>query len=762
MRISRLGTAVLILAGLFLSAPVQAGPRMPAPPDGAVGVPATRPRVGLVLSSGGALGLAHIGVLKVLEEAGVHVDVVVGTSIGSIIGALYAVGYTPEQIERVALAIDWNDLFNDRLPRNQLPMKNRKKDDRYLLSLPVVSWRPRLPAGLVAGENIYSLFVELTWPYFEVDDFKELPKPYACVATDISTGESVVLDHGYLPDAIKASMSIPSIFTPVSIDGRLLVDGGLVNKLPAEVARKMGADILIGVDVSGELLPAEKLDNLVGILNQTIDVTLDPGHQAQKRMCNVLIMPHTDGYGSRDYSKARDLIRLGGDAAREHFAELRSIADSLAALGADQDSLGAAKAPATCPLEMDGSPIPVLNAACFSPIRIEEIEVRGLRDVSSRFVLAELDIRPPAFITADELKEAVQRLYSSGFFTDIRYRFEQVPAGRKLVIAVQENSGTLLNLGLRYDSESGAALLMNASLKNLIEHASSVELDVLLGERKRIVTEYAIYTGIRRSAGLRLDLDYLDDHINMYEGKARVSRWRTRDTRGGFFLETLLSRVFYAAAGLNVEYFVTSPDIGPLTLRTESGHVSFASGDLWYDTLDRSWFPRRGAVLRIRGEAAGTALSGDAVFRREMLTGQISIPVERRVTVTGNIFVGLTHGRAPIQDGFFVGGINTYAVFESDRTYSFYGFRPQELSGPNAFMAGLHLQIEPVRGWYVIAHGNIGSAEQSREDLLTKRALHTGGALTLGVATPAGPAALSLTYSERNNLGWFLSVGFVF
>lgn len=749
--------------GLLFAAPLQAGLCAPAPLDSAAaGVAASRPRVGLVLSSGGARGLAEIGALKVIEEAGVHVDVVTGSSMGSIIGALYAVGYTPDQIERVALAINWNELFNDRLARNQLPMKNRKKDDRYLLSLPVVAWRPRLPAGLVAGQNIYSLFVELTWPYFEVADFRELPREYACVATDISTGESVVLDHGSLPDAIKASMSIPSVFTPVRIDGRLLVDGGVVNKLPAEVARNMGCDILVGVDVSGELLPTEKLDNLVGILNQTIDVTLDPTHQAQKRMCNVLIMPNTDRFGTRDYAKVRDLIRLGEEAAREHFAELRAIADSQLAFGPDPDRPAAVGAAASFPLELHGEPIPVLNAAFFSPIRIEEIEVRGLKDVSTRFVLAELDLEPPAFVTADELKGAVQRLYSSGFFADIRYSFEQVPTGRKLVIAAQENSGTLLNVGLRYDSESGAALLVNASFKNLIEHASSVELDALLGERKRFVAEYAIHTGIRRAAGLRLDLDYLDDRITMYEGKTRVSLWRTRATRGGLFLETLLSRVFYGAVGLNVEYFDTSPDIGPPTLGTESGHVSFVSGDIWFDTLDRSWFPRRGAALRIRDEEAGTALSGDAVFRRQMLTGQISIPLERRVTATGNVFVGLTQGGAPLHDRFFVGGINTYAVFEGDRTYSFYGFRPQELSGPNAFVAGLHLQVEPVPGWFVIAHGNVGSAERSREDLLTKRALHAGGALTLGLATPAGPAALSLTYSERNSLGWFLSAGFVF
>ena len=720
----------------------------------------SRPRVGLALSGGGARGLAHIGVLKVIEEAGLPVDVVAGTSMGGIVGALYSIGYTPAEIERIVTSADWSDLLSDRLERGELPMKNRKKDDRYLLSFPVVQGRVKLPVGLISGQRIYNMFVRLAWPVLEVNDFKKFPRPFACVATDIVNGTAVVLDHGYLPDAMRASMSVPSIFIPVRLGDRVLVDGGIVRNLPAEDAKNLGADIVIGVDVGEKLLPADKLGSLSEIMNQAIDVTRDPGHRKEMALCSILIAPDLDDYRTFDYGKACEIIARGEAAAREHMGELRALADSIKAI--------AGNVPDSTVVDADGHACAVNprlgnGSVTCDAVQIVEVEVRGLRDVSSRAVLTELGVRPPALVTVDELERAVNRLYSSGFFTDLSYRFEETPLGRKLVIVVRENSGILLNTGLRYDTHWGPSLLLNASARNIFGHASQFEFDLLLGDRKKLTGEYSLHTGIERSVGIRADVDYIDDHIDEYDLGERVSRWRTQSTRGGFLLETLLSSVFYAAGGINMEWYRTSPDVAPAELGVETGRIAFASGDLWFDTLDRSWFPRRGGLLRIRGEAAGEALGGDASFNRVAVTWQFAIPVHRHTTFGGDAFFGVTtHGPAPLHYNFFLGGMNSYNVFQGDRTSSFYGYHHQELSGPNAFMAGLHLQIEPVNHWYLIASVNAGSAEDERKNLFERDALHAGGALTLGSETRAGPAALSLTYSGQNNLGWSLSVGFPF
>jgi NTE family protein len=701
---------------------------------------ASRPRIGLALSGGGARGLAHIGVLKVIEEAGVPVDVVSGTSMGSIIGALYAMGYTPEAIERIALTTDWDDLLSDRLARNQLAMKNRKRDDRYLVSFPVMEGQVKLPAGLSRGQEIYNLFARLSWPALEITDFRKLPRPFSCVATDIVSGEVVVLDRGSLPDALRASMAIPSVFTPARLGHRLLVDGGLKRNLPAEDAINLGADIVIGVDVGEALLPAEKLVTLVDILGQTIDLAREPDHQKQMRLCDILIVPETQDYSTLDFARAREFIRLGEQAARAHMSELRALADSLGA-----------------------KRLPGVDSVSCNPVLIDAIEISGLRDVSSRFVAAELGIAPHTSVNAEELERAIERLYSSGFFTDLSYRFEQTPTGRKLVVVVRENSSIFLNTGLRYDTQRGASLLLNASFRNLVEHGSQIEVDLLLGDRKRFTAEYALHTGIRRSVGLRVDADYIDDHIDVYEGEERASRWRTLTTRGGLLFETLLSRVFYGAAGLNIEWYRTSPDIAPPELSRESRRLAYISGDLWFDTLDRSWFPRKGLVFKARAEAAGSALGGETSFNRTYLTWQLVIPLHRSVSVTGSVFAGFTEGgRAPLHYAFFVGGINPYTVFQGDRVFSCYGYRNQELSGRNALAAGVDAQIEVINKWYIGLHGNAGSASDVRKDLLKTDSIRSGGAVSLGVETPVGPAELFLTYSGRNNVGTYLSIGFLF
>ncbi len=218
-----------------------------------------RPKIGLALSGGGAKGFAHVGVIKVLEEIGLPIDFITGTSMGSIIGGLYAIGYSVGELEELVTATDWNDLFRDRVRRRDLAIESKMLDGRYMLSLPLNGLAPGLPTGLIAGQKISKLFERLTLPYHDVSDFRQFPIPFACVATDIVTGEVVVLDHGYLPEAMRASMSIPSVFTPVEIDDHLLVDGMLVRNFPVEEVRALGADIIIGVDVGAGVCTGERI-----------------------------------------------------------------------------------------------------------------------------------------------------------------------------------------------------------------------------------------------------------------------------------------------------------------------------------------------------------------------------------------------------------------------------------------------------------------------------------------------------------------------
>ena len=291
------------------------------------------PRIGLVLSGGGAKGFAHIGVLKVLEEAGIQADVVTGTSMGSIVGGLYAIGYDAGTMEKLILEQNWADLFNDTFSRREVSILEKDELNRYVGGFPIYQKKINLPSGLLAGQKVSAMLSKLTWSVHHIEDFDDLPRPFRCVATDIETGEPVVLSKGNLPEAIRASMAIPSVFTPVELEGKLLIDGATSRNMPVQEALDMGADFIIAVDVNDPLYPREKLNSLVKILNQTINFQTVSNTKEQIPYCNIFIRPDIDDYTIADFFKADSLIKHGERAARAIWPRLVAVADSLQALG---------------------------------------------------------------------------------------------------------------------------------------------------------------------------------------------------------------------------------------------------------------------------------------------------------------------------------------------------------------------------------------------------------------------------------------------
>ncbi|MGD8698881.1 MAG: patatin-like phospholipase family protein, partial [Gemmatimonadales bacterium] len=289
-------------------------------------------KLGLVLSGGSARGFAHIGVIRVLDRAGLEFDVVTGTSMGSIIGALHATGYSPGLMLHVAASADWDELFDDNALRQNLPLERKAEVDRLVFTVPIRRGRPTLPGGFIAGQRIGQFFALLTWQAHPVRDFRALPIDFAAVATDAETGEAVRLQEGYLPEALRASSAIPSVFAPVEIDGRLLTDGGVSRNLPAEDARALGADFLVCSDVSKPLMPADSLNNLLAVLDQTIGYRGWESTLRQRQLCDVLILPDITGLSSTAFDKAEAWAARGDSAARAALAELvaRGLLDASA------------------------------------------------------------------------------------------------------------------------------------------------------------------------------------------------------------------------------------------------------------------------------------------------------------------------------------------------------------------------------------------------------------------------------------------------
>lgn len=318
------------------NAPTQPAP-IQTPPDARVAgsalVPAHRPRIGLVLSGGGARGAAHIGVLKVLDQMHVPIDAIAGTSMGAVVGGLYATGFSAEDIERIVNTLDWQDAFKDRPPRAELTFRRKQEDQNFLVKFPLGlrSGNFLLPKGLIQGQKLNQTLRTLTLPVARITNFDQLPTPFRAVATDLETGEAVVMDHGDLTSAVRASLSAPGVFSPVERDGRLLVDGGLAENLPIDVARQMGVDVLIVVDVGFPLLDRTKLNTAPTISNQMLAILVRKDSDRQRATLtdrDVVIDPPLGEASSFDFGIVSKAIRQGVDAARAASPKLAALAVS--------------------------------------------------------------------------------------------------------------------------------------------------------------------------------------------------------------------------------------------------------------------------------------------------------------------------------------------------------------------------------------------------------------------------------------------------
>ena len=408
---------LLILAAALLAVPAfqAAAEESAAPKTG-------RPRIGLVLSGGGARGAAHIGVIKVLEELRVPIDCIAGSSMGSIIGGLYASGLSVAEIEKTLTGVDWTDAFLDDIPREERSFRRKRDDDLYLLKAKAgfKDGSFNLPTGVLQGQKIDLLFKGLTLPVGEIPDFNRLRIPFRAVATDIVTGKEVVLDHGDLALAMRASMSVPAVFAPVEIDGRMLVDGGVSNNLPMDVAREMGADILIVVDISTPMSTREELNNALAITNQLTNILTRSNTEAQLATLgkqDILLVPDLKGISSSDFLKAGEAIPRGiasADGRREDLARLAISEDAYQAYQAGREA------------RMMARPV------------VEFVRLDNRSRISDELLRSRIRIRIGEPLDLAALDADIARIYGLELFENIHYEIVEEEGRKGVVVHVQE------------------------------------------------------------------------------------------------------------------------------------------------------------------------------------------------------------------------------------------------------------------------------------------------------------------------------------
>src|SRR3954451_14500387 len=352
----------------------------------------TRPKIGVTLSGGGAEGLAHIGILKAIDSAGLKVNYVTGTSMGSIIGALYASGYSGDSIEKMARNMDWDVLISNGASLRSLTIDEKEEYDKYAVELPWVNNAFQLPSGVFESEELWLKFSEYFFPVYNIKDFSKFSKGFKCIATDVATGEAVVLDSGEIVSAIRSSIAIPSVFTAVNYNGRKFIDGGVTRNFPVKDAKEMGSNIVIGSNVAGGLLPKEKITNVFQVLLQVAFFHEDADVAEEKKLCNIYVKHDLQNFSMGSFGSANDIVKEGIEKGDSIYPRVKQIADSLNAIyGAEKYKINS---------------VPKVDS-----VRITELEVNGLRRTNESFFLHRTEFEVNRTYTAKDITQCIRKAF---------------------------------------------------------------------------------------------------------------------------------------------------------------------------------------------------------------------------------------------------------------------------------------------------------------------------------------------------------------
>lgn len=701
---------------------------------------AQAPRIGLALSGGGARGLAHIGVLKVLDEAGVRVHCISGTSMGSVVGSLYAMGYTGVEIESLLTNVDWNALLYDLRERPLLTMLQKQVDGRYTFSLPVRGGSIELPAGIIPGQNMELLISRLTAPAHHLKDFSALPARFVCIASDIATGEAVSLTQGDLGDAVRASAALPMAFTPVTRERRLLVDGGLVRNFPVEDSRALGADFVIGVDIGSPSLRTPQIRNFLQIFSQALAFSDEAERVRQRSACDLLLTPDVSEVTLLGFDDPHTVIRRGEDAARS----VRPLLDSLARLQHAQPQ----------------APRPSLSLQPDS-VWVRHVDVEVDSSLPRTALLDELGLSVPCRLSLDQVDEAVDRIGSLDIFETVGYRFPGGLDSDTLLIRTRGARNAFLRLGLRYNTYDQAVVLVNGTFAHLGKPLATATVDVRLGERKYLDLVYAYPIGLALGIGLRSEFALKEDFVPSFREQRMISRLNVRSGLADLSLGSWYSRRLLLSAGIRGEYAEISPSIAEENFLILERLIAL-HGLVQVDNLDRAVLPRRGVAVSAGVDGTLPSLSSHGSFLRWFGLLRGVAPVTGRLSASATFFAALGTGPGlPEHYTVALGGLGTPALLPYDQLIrtSFAGLQQRELIGRQAHSVSLVAQYEVVPDFFLSTLASVGRADDAKEIRIVAQRYTSGIGLTASYLTLLGPIEFTVMSGSMHHLLAYVNIG---
>lgn len=541
----------------------------------------SRPKIGLTLSGGAAKGLAHIGILKAIDSAGLKIDYITGTSMGSVIGGLYAAGYSADTIEKMAHQIDWDQLLTNQSSLKSIVIEEKDEYGRYAIELPWERGAFRLPSGVLESQELWLKLSELFAPVAKEKDFTRFNIPFKCIGTDVATGEAVVMDSGEIVSAIRASMAIPSIFSAIEYQGKKLVDGGIVRNFPVRDVKDMGADIVIGSNVASGLFPANKTLNAFQILFQVAFFREAEDRKNEVPLCNIYVPINLEDYNMGSFNQADEIIDIGIEEGRKLFPRLKKLVDSLDAIYGKQ--------------LIQKNRMPVLKTGVISACT-----VTGLKNTTESFFLHTLDLHISREYNARELSAMVRTAAGTRYYNRISYSLIPLDDGSsRIVFDVSENPLTFAKLGIHYNEFSDISLIGNLTVRNLLLPDSRDLVTLNIGENLRLRAEHLQYLGRLKNiafiAGIqaeRLSLTTYQDFISTGIYKQNYFK-----ADGRFQYST--RRNLSLSLGSRFEHIRYEPSISPDSAYMGTNKFASVFLSLNYNSLDRVLFPKSGRRISV-------------------------------------------------------------------------------------------------------------------------------------------------------------------
>ena len=689
-------------------------------------------KLGYALSGGGARGFAHIGVLKVLEEEGIHPDYIAGTSIGAVIGGLYAMGYSATELEEMCLKLKWNELTRDTHQRKDLYI-GQKRWTPYGNAVFELneSWVPQLPSSVFVSNNLNLELFKLTASASQIQNFNELPVPFMCNATDLLTGEGVTFTEGSLMQAVRASISIPSLFEPFELNGHYYIDGGVSQNMPIDLLHKMGADKVLGIKVNSTLRDMDRVNNLVEILDQTINIGITRNLKEHLDECELLIEPELTQFVSTDYQHLQDIIAAGEESARKMIDQIRAFKNEYYRSSPPQNTFNKG-----------------LNS-----FYITQIRVQGNKNISPSKVREYLGLEVGKTYSSEEIANACINAWNSQVFKIIYPVLEKTEEDRyNLIIYIKEHERKHLAVNMVYNNEEKLMAGLVLSLNNYLLKNSRLLAELKLGGRNELNVDYVKNFGEQWGAYYRLFPYIGEKTIYNYSDQHKINSFKSTEYGinsgiGVFAKDLAIAEFFVYTNQTNLH-----SDISQTPLLPESSIVSGFGIKGYHESLDDFVFPTSGARVFGKFNFARYSEISDFIYSCFQGKAEFYVPVRNIFSVYSSISYGsyLNSTEHDILDPFVISGID-----------GFMGYSRYEISAPHYQILSFGFS-SLLKNRYFIDAG-MQSMRFSEKDVWgNAENWEYCGYLGLGYKSSILPAKLYVSLNENNTIHSFLSIGYDF